>query len=151
MIALCQRATLRFALAILVTSVGITVFAESPGENANTIDRTEQKIAVLTQQLQTAVNAALNDARRRMADDPATLRNLAARGLRPLDFDRAIDLLIDTSAGTPSDRRSAVVLDADFGKLLGSMPQPPSLLRALYAESTESGGTATTRWRGPIS
>ncbi len=79
-----------------------------------------------------------------MADDPTRLKNLAARGLRPLRFDAAVDLLIDAGA---SQAESAVIVDADFGRMLAgvSSDSVPSLLRSLKTENadvvTKSGST----------
>ncbi|MFK8111763.1 MAG: type I polyketide synthase [Rubripirellula sp.] len=64
-----------------------------------------------------------------MADDPIRIRNLASRGLRPLDFDRAIDLLIDASMKEAP--LASVVVDANFSKMLGATALPPSVLRSL--------------------
>lgn len=75
MVDLYQRFPLRLALVLTLTfALASTVGAAPPDEptQGNTIDRAQQNVEILTQQLQTAVAAALHDARRRMADDPAT-------------------------------------------------------------------------------
>ncbi|HUS39250.1 MAG TPA: hypothetical protein VMX74_07365 [Pirellulales bacterium] len=75
MVSQYRHLPLRLSLVLTFTfSVAATVSAGPPDAamQGNTIDRVQQNIAVLTQQLQTAVAAALHDARRRMADDPST-------------------------------------------------------------------------------
>jgi acyl transferase domain-containing protein/NADPH:quinone reductase-like Zn-dependent oxidoreductase/NAD(P)-dependent dehydrogenase (short-subunit alcohol dehydrogenase family)/acyl carrier protein len=75
-----------------------------------------------------------------MAADPTRVRNLASRGLRPLDFDHAIDLLIDLAM---LDLKSPpIVVDANFKKMLGGTGTVPSVLRSVKVEGNEgSGGT----------
>ncbi|QDT06972.1 Phenolphthiocerol synthesis polyketide synthase type I Pks15/1 [Rubripirellula lacrimiformis] len=81
-----------------------------------------------------------------MANDPDRLRNLAARGLNPLAFDRAIDLLIDASQ--PNAPPVAVVVDADFGRMLAgaNAKSLPSVLRGWMPGSGQVvSATATAR------
>ncbi|GAA5507177.1 type I polyketide synthase [Novipirellula caenicola] len=68
-----------------------------------------------------------------MADDPTRLKNLASRGLRPLRFDAALDLLID--AGNPACPQSRVVVDANWHQMFSTIPESsvPSVLRSLHS------------------
>jgi len=73
-----------------------------------------------------------------MAEDPTRLRNLTAKGLRPLDFANAIDLLIDTAvaAGRRTEKGSesddVVAVDVQWKRMLGAVSASavPSVLRS---------------------
>jgi len=80
-----------------------------------------------------------------MASDDATQKNVLARGLRPLDFDAAVDLLLD-SAGDDDRPAACVAVDADWRKMLPGGVLPPSRLRELGEASTDA---ATTDGGGP--
>lgn len=79
-----------------------------------------------------------------MADDPTRLKNLASRGLRPLRFDAALDLLID--AGNPNGPRSRVMVDANWHQMLSSLPESavPSIFRALHTANGQSRSEAVS-------
>ncbi|WP_442508780.1 type I polyketide synthase [Novipirellula sp. SH528] len=79
-----------------------------------------------------------------MADDPTRLKNLAVRGLRPLRFDAALDLLID--AGNPNCPRSRVVVDANWHQMLSSIPETaiPSIFRSLHSDSAQTQSDAVS-------
>lgn len=74
-----------------------------------------------------------------MASDPTRLRNLASRGLRPLEFQHGLDLLIDAAF---SDIASSVAVDANFGKMLAATTSPPSVLRSMKMLNAEVSSTS---------
>ncbi len=78
-----------------------------------------------------------------MADDPARLKNLASRGLTPLKFDAALDLLID---GAVENRESFVAVDAKFGVMLGGTKETsiPSILRSQKSDADSAVGGSTS-------
>ncbi len=79
-----------------------------------------------------------------MADDLVRKKNLAARGLRMLRFDAAVDALID-SAVHPCDA-GTVIVDADWNTMLSASPvdQLPSVLRRFKSSDAEGSTPAGT-------
>lgn len=73
-----------------------------------------------------------------MAGDSRKQRNLAARGLRPLPFNTAIELLLD--AATDGETRGGVIVDAAWSTMLSgtAADRLPSVFRSL-----DRGGQAT--------
>ena len=73
-----------------------------------------------------------------VADDGGRAKNLAARGLTLLNFDQAVDSLID--AMNPCTASYTTVVDADFGRMLSasSVKDLPSLLKSLKSETSEA-------------
>ncbi|NND95881.1 MAG: SDR family NAD(P)-dependent oxidoreductase, partial [Pirellulaceae bacterium] len=77
-----------------------------------------------------------------MASEKVRAKNLSARGLRGLQFDGAIDLLIDSAFATPprTTASDAVVVDADWNRMLavGTTDTLPSVLRSLKSSESET-------------
>ena len=79
-----------------------------------------------------------------MANEEGRLANLASRGLTPLDFDAAVDQLIDAMSDTHPG--SPILVDADFGKMLAALDagSVPSLLKSLKSLTKDLVSTKTS-------
>ena len=79
-----------------------------------------------------------------MASDETRRKNLASRGLVPLDYESAVDQLIDVM--NRQEAPSQVLVEADFDKMLAAVDDAsvPSLLKTLKSIAAGSAATKVT-------